>query len=205
VTISYQSSLDSWLSGRKTSLVVAVSGEPASGKTAASERLARHLGGVALDSDLLTGPLRDALLRLLGLPLEAVDESLYQQQIRPAVYQCLIDTTAGLASFGVPVVVNAPFHPVGFPQEAWEEFHSAVEASGATLLRVHVVAEPDAVLQRMQSRGASRDAGKLQNWERHRAQWEVGLPNCLAVLDNSTSLDALDAQVIELAKRIRMP
>jgi len=181
---------------------VAVSGEPASGKTTVAECLAQYLGGVALDSDLITGPLRDTLLLLLELPPEAVDESLYQQKIRPSVYRCLTDTAAALCTFGVPVVVNAPFHPAGFPPEDWEAFRSAVEVSGAKLLRVHVVAQPDVVRRRMRTRAAPRDAAKLRNWEEYRSQWDVELPNCLAVLDNNSDLGSLYLQVAMLAERI---
>ena len=145
------------------------------------------------------------MLTLLGLPPEAVDEPLYQQKIRPAVYQCLTDTATTLCAFGVPVVVSAPFHPAGFSPEDWKTFQSTVEALGAKFVRVHVVAQPHTVLQRIQSRGAPRDAAKLRDWEEYRSQWDTELPNCLAVvLDNSAGLDTLDLNVAKLAKLIRI-
>lgn len=184
-------------------LVVAVSGEPASGKTTAAGLIARQLGGISFDSDLLTGPLRDTLLELLGRPPHAIDEPLYQQQVRPAVYRCLTGTTVELCTFGVPVVASAPFHPSDFPAEAREDLKSKLRAVGASLLRVHVTAQPRIVLERMRERGAARDTAKMRNWSTHRSHWEIALPPSVLVLDNSAGYDALASQISQLSAHIR--
>jgi len=130
--------------------------------------------------------------------------SLALPQEKCAVWATIVEPDGWLnCAFAKPI--SAPFHPAGFSPEDWKTFQSTVEALGAKFVRVHVVAQPHTVLQRIQSRGAPRDAAKLRDWEEYRSQWDTELPNCLAVvLDNSAGLDTLDLNVAKLAKLIRI-
>jgi len=164
--------------------ILALSGEPAVGKTT----LARELvggGGVTLDTDTLCAPLRDAALNALGLPPAAVDGALYREQLRPAVYRCLMDTALHLVTQVELVVIDGPFHPDTCDPAYWALFSERAAASGARLIRVHLRAEPHVVHQRMHARGSARDLGKLANWAQHRAYWDFPLTELAVVIDTT--------------------
>lgn len=171
--------------------VIVISGEPAAGKTLAAGLLVEHLSGLTIDTDLLCTPLRDAALGLLGLSPADVDGPLYQQRLRPAVYQGLVDTAVHLAQFSYPVIISGPFHPAGFGEVEWAAFRARLEAAGAALYRIHLVAAPALVRRRMTVRGEARDAGKLADWARYQQRWAGVIPADAQVVVNDGSVEEL--------------
>lgn len=172
-------------------LVVAISGEPAAGKTTAAALLAAALSGVAIDTDVLSTPLRLAALTALGLTPADMDGDQYQQLLRPAVYQGLVDTTVHLAQFGHPVIVNAPFHPSGFDAAAWAAFRRQLADVGAELHRIHLIVPPDRARTWIAARGEPRDRGKLTHWAEYRRSWDIPAPSGARVVVNDGTPDDL--------------
>lgn len=162
--------------------ILAISGEPATGKSMLAAAVVARCG-VSFDTDTLCAPLRDAALGVLGLPASAVDGVLYRQRLRPAVYQCLVDTALHLVSQVGLVVIDGPFHPGSCGSQFWEEFDARATKQGARLVRAHLVADPDVVRQRMAVRAQARDVGKLADWDAHRAYWAVPPPSSALVID----------------------
>lgn len=174
--------------------ILALSGQPCTGKTTLATQLASHAGGVTIDSDTLAGPLRDAALRALGMGPEGVETPTYINHLRPAVYACLTQTAVHLARQVSLVVVDAPFHPATAGPGFWARFTEDADGVGVRVVRAHLVANETVVRARMADRGEPRDAGKLSNWERFATMWRVPVPEGVLVVDTTNSAPHLLAE-----------
>lgn len=181
--------------------VIAISGEPASGKTTAATLLAETRNGLTIDTDLLCGPLRAAAMACLGLQPADVDGPLYQQRLRPAVYQSLVDTAVHLSTFGHPVIVSGPFHPLGFTADDWAAFRAQLNTAGATLQRLHLVGDAETIRQRMIIRGEPRDEGKLRDWVAYQRSWADVTAGEATTIVNDGTVDGLREKLREMFVR----
>ena len=177
------------MTGRRS--VIAISGEPAAGKTTAAALLAEIVDGLTIDTDLLSAPLRDAALSCLGMSPRDVDTPFFRDHLRPAVYRCLTDTAVHLSQFGRPVIISAPFHPSAVESSFWESFQVEPAGVDAELLRIHVSADAVAVRTRMARCGEPRDAGKLADWDSYRGTWLAAPEPGVATVVNDGTLDDL--------------
>jgi predicted kinase len=169
--------------------IILVAGYSASGKTRVGRELACRLGNCCyLDKDTLFEPLVDRLIVALGQSPGDRDSDVYRGQVRSLEYQCLMEAGFEAASFGVPVLLSAPFlHQLA--DDAWMRWLKLEAESRGFQLRVVWVNCPREVLQqRMIDRGSPRDHAKLAGWPTYSASVDENFPRrigseCL-VFDN---------------------
>ncbi len=150
--------------------IIMVAGYSASGKSRVGRELARRLGYCCyLDKDTLFEPLVDRLVVALGQPTGDRDSDTYCGQVRPLEYQCLMDAGFEAASFGVPVLLSAPFlHQLA--DNDWMQWLANEAESRGLKLHIIWVSCPLAVLrERMIDRGSPRDRAKLDDWPTYSA------------------------------------
>lgn len=145
--------------------VIVVCGVPASGKTTFARDLARHLRWPLLDLDTLTNPLFEYAGGefLVDVPSAGPTARASVNDVR---YRCLFDTAAENLGLGVNVIMVAPFTSERTFPVAWARL---VDRLGVPNRRVHLAwldTPTTEVVERMQQRGAARDAEKVNDARR---------------------------------------
>jgi predicted kinase len=147
-----------------------VTGPPASGKSTLAGVLARHLGAVLLDQDVVTGPLTAVVAGLLGT--DDLDSTELANATRQARYETLLAIAADNLAQGRPVVLVAPFTDERRRPAAWQQLAARLAEAGGHAVLVWLRLSPEQLLARMRGRAADRDRGKL-----------VDMPGYLARVD----------------------
>ncbi|MCW2638201.1 MAG: hypothetical protein JWP76_507 [Dactylosporangium sp.] len=147
-----------------------VTGPPASGKSTLAGVLARHLGAVLLDQDVVTGPLTAVVAGLLGT--DDLDSTELANATRQARYETLLAVAADNLAQGRPVVLVAPFTDERRRPAAWQQLAARLADAGGHAVLVWLRLSPEQLLARMRGRAADRDRGKL-----------VDMPGYLARVD----------------------
>lgn len=130
--------------------LVLVAGLPGTGKSYFSQRLARRVPALVLESDAL----RRVLVQRPGYSAE-------ESRRLFLACQLLIED---LLSAGIPVVLDA----TNLQERQREQFYRAAERAGARLVIVWVEAPPELILERMQIRQQGLDPQNKSD-----ADWEV--------------------------------
>lgn len=169
--------------------IILVAGYSASGKTRVGRELARRLGKCCyLDKDTLFEPLVDRLVVALGQPSGDRDSDIYRSQVRLLEYQCLMSAGFEAASFGVPVLLSAPFLHQLADHDWMRWLEREVESRGMKLHVVWVSCLREILRERMIDRGSPRDRAKLADSPTYSASVDEDFPRrirseCL-VFDN---------------------
>lgn len=144
-------------------MVHIVCGPPAAGKTTHASDLARRLGAVLLDSDMVAEKLVRAGLILAGLDPNDRDSPTYKAAYRDTVYETLFDLAAVNLPH-VPVVIAGPFtRECG--QRDWPE---TLKRRLGVAPEIHFVwCPPELRRHRMIARGEARDLPKIAAWEKY--------------------------------------
>ncbi|WP_433661101.1 AAA family ATPase [Nocardia sp. CA-128927] len=153
--------------------VLVMCGFPGSGKSTAAAWVAAQAGAYVLDKDDFASRLeRDVMGALVGDPSDRNSE-LYWSVMVPGIYEGLIRTGLGIAVHH-PIVLDGPFLSV-IRQAADAGLslgqHIRAVAQAPDSLVVHSVwldSSAVQIKQRMITRGAERDRGKLADWETYR-------------------------------------
>ncbi|QBS40409.1 AAA family ATPase [Nocardia sp. CS682] len=159
--------------GARMAGVTIICGFPASGKSSAARYLARHADAVILDKDAFAPALEESVMtELIGNPYDR-DSETYMRVVNPHIYSALV-TEALTIGQRIPVLVDAPF--IGYIRTAAEKqisladyVKSVSNFSPPSVQTVWVSAVPDRIRERMESRGAARDASKLADWATYKA------------------------------------
>ena len=186
-------------SGR--SLVVAMHGLPASGKTTVSARLLEALGAVRVRSDV-------ERKRLAGLASEAragapPGEGIYGAPQTAASYDRLEEVARSALAGGFPVIVDATFAR----REQRERFRELARARGASFHLVSCTAPKAKLRERIARRarlgGDASDAGTAVLEARIRTDDPLGEDENAITVD--TAAPEADAVVASLAERLAAP
>jgi predicted kinase len=139
---------------------VLLAGPPASGKSVLGAALARDLGAVLLDQDVMTGPLTAVLSEALGADGD-LDHPLLRQATRQAVYDALLDTAVHNMETGNAVVMVAPFTAERTVPAEWERVRRRLRQAGGEARLVWLSCPDEELVRRMRNRAATRDRSKL--------------------------------------------
>jgi predicted kinase len=129
--------------------VVIVAGAPGVGKSTVASRVAHALGATPIDIDAVFEPI---VPLLAGQPRELV---------RTAIYESLVAIAEASLLTGSHVVVSAPFTTERRDPLSWDRLSTRLSSGGGLVALVWLYAPPEAVLERLAARGASRDSEKL--------------------------------------------
>ncbi|MFE2427677.1 AAA family ATPase [Streptomyces sp. NPDC059373] len=153
---------------------VVVCGPPATGKSTLGAALARALGAVLLDQDVVTGPLTAVVAGLLGT--DDLDSPALGGATRTARYETLHAAAEDNLRGGRPVVLVAPYTTERRDPAAWQRPAGRLRAAGGTPVMVWLYLAPAGLLARLRERSADRDRGKLNDEERYLALIDLDPP-----------------------------
>lgn len=153
--------------------LVLVGGFAGSGKTEFARFLTNITGWCHLDKDVLTRPLTERLLDLLGADPNDRHTNTYLEGVRPLEYRALINAAFGNLGCGVSTVVSAPFLRE-LPDRGWLR-RVAVRCAGrgADLALIWVDADVDSMRAYLYRRDAARDSWKLGHWTEYLASIDL--------------------------------
>jgi predicted kinase/DNA-binding XRE family transcriptional regulator len=142
-----------------------VGGFAGSGKSEFGRFLSSITGWAFLDKDTLTRPLVEHMLVALGGDRDDRNTDLYQRQVRPHEYRCLMETTLESLGCGVSTVVTAPFLRELGDTAFLTRLRNNSAAKGAALSIIWVRCDVESMFDYLSYRGAARDRWKLANWD----------------------------------------
>ena len=183
--------VDAWAdrarSGQRRPLLVLVGGFAGSGKSEFSQFLAATTGWALLDKDILTRPLTESMLTVLGADPNDRHTPTYQRHVRPLEYRSLLAAALANLTQGVSSVATAPFLSE-LPDKAWlARLARRCAVDGADLAVVWVDTDVDSMHTYLQLRDAARDTWKLNHWDDYLTSVDLstrpGVPH--VVIDNS--------------------
>ncbi|MFF0495744.1 AAA family ATPase [Nocardia aobensis] len=171
-----------------TSGVTVVCGFPASGKTTVARLLAELVGAVVIDKDTFAPELEEAVMAALTGNPDDRDSSAYTRVVHPHIYTALVRHALTVGNYA-PVIVDAPF--LSHVRNAADRgvrlsqlIRSFASDGQAPAVRtLWVAASTDQIRQRMEQRGAARDASKLANWHTYQSDvLESGIEDAVQVV-----------------------
>ncbi len=169
--------------------LILVAAPPAHGKNYVSALLCRSLSSVAyFDKDDLA-PLLSRAFSVADKAFD-MDGDFYRENLRDAEYETLMGQALSALRFSDTVLVNAPLSREVRDGAYMRALRARANASGAALILIWVEASDAVCRARMEKRAASRDAGKLADFDAYREKIDVSAPTRL--LD----ADAVDALVL---------
>jgi predicted kinase len=151
-----------------------VTGPPASGKSTLAGALARHLGAVLLDLDVVTQPLTAVVAELLGT--DNLDSAELTDATRHARYETLLAIASDNLAVGRPVVLVAPFTDERRRPVAWQRLADRLTDAGGHAVLVWLRLSSEQLLVRMRERAAARDQAKLADMHRYLAWVDLQPP-----------------------------
>jgi predicted kinase len=146
---------------------VLVAGAPGSGKSTVAALVATRLHAALLDLDTATASMVSVVAELLGT--DNLDDAELSLLTRDARYEAVTALAEDNLAVGLSVVMVAPFSAERRDPAAWDALSQRMGEAGATTLLVWVRISAEEVLRRVESRGARRDAAKLNS------DWVAGL------------------------------
>lgn len=165
--------------------VTVVCGFPASGKTTAARFLAELVDAVIIDKDTFAPELEESVMvALTGDPYDR-DSSAYTRVVHPHIYTALVRQALSVGHHA-PVIIDAPFlSHVRTAADRGIRLSELISASATrrpapAVRTLWVAASTDQIRQRMEQRGAPRDASKLADWRTYRSDvLEAGMEDAV--------------------------
>ncbi|QHT62563.1 ATP-binding protein [Paenibacillus lycopersici] len=169
-------------------------GPAGAGKTTLAEAWVRRRGGAYLDMDTLLRPAAAALMTLAGQDPEDRDSPFYKEHCRDLGYRITMDAALQQLALGQDAVAVGPFtreteDPAWLARELGR-IGASTDDVCVKVIAVYLPAEAD-YLARLQARGSSLDAWKLDNWAHFRTTlrrrtiaWPLP-PESVLAFDNS--------------------
>ncbi|MEX2548682.1 MAG: AAA family ATPase [Nitriliruptoraceae bacterium] len=137
-----------------------VAGAPGSGKSTLAARLAAQQRAFLLDRDVVIAPLIRVIAELVGAARDDLDDPRVRDALGDQGYEAVLVTARQNLLLGRDVVIVAPFtRALAEPRQARE----LRKRLGSAPLRVAWLSCPEEERRRrLERRGATRDAGKLE-------------------------------------------
>jgi predicted kinase len=155
--------------GSPNALLTLVGGYAGSGKSEFSRFLSDITGWAFLDKDSLTRAMVERLLISLGGDPHDRHSELYQREVRPLEYRCLMETAFDNLRARTSAVLSAPFI-AELTDEAWvHRLTNRCAAMNVDVAVVWVRCDLESMREYIEFRGAARDAWKLANWDTYAA------------------------------------
>uniref|UniRef100_UPI003F4960B6 AAA family ATPase n=1 Tax=Amycolatopsis sp. CA-096443 TaxID=3239919 RepID=UPI003F4960B6 len=186
-------------------VVLLVGGYAGSGKSTLGAILVRRTRWALVDKDSATRDVVEAALHALGHSPHDRESALYRELLRPAEYRALTCAVLENVDAGNSVVATAPFTAELNNPEWCRHFRGQVEARGARLHAAWIRCDPDTMHRNITERGASRDTGKLSDWDAYLAGLDLRYSPALdggRVIDNNSTVRALEDQAEQLLAAI---
>ena len=186
-------------------LLVIVCGAAGSGKSTVARSMAVALGACHLDKDDLAPFVERLGTALPGWqgPSDRESET-YRAELRPVEYQVLLDLAFSQLAVGCSVLLDAPLSTELRDEDWCQELAARVEAAGAVLRVVEVLAADEERHWHIAERHEARDANKLAHWEDYLAGLRHGeLAIAHERIVNDQGLAELEEQALGLAGRWR--
>jgi predicted kinase len=185
--------------------LILIAGVPGSGKTTIGKGLSKAKA-MFIDKDTISSLFTESLLIALKQDKDDRESEVYSSKVRCLEYNTMMRLALENISLGHDVVCSAPFI-AQFNDDEWiRNLELEVKAFGAKLVKVWVQIDENTARERIIERGASRDNGKLSDWDGYIASTAHRQPTNLSnliVVDNSvTSLLAISDQVLSIESRI---
>jgi predicted kinase len=186
--------------------IILVAGYAASGKTRVGQELARRLSPcVYLDKDTLSGPIVDRLLVALGSVHGDRDSEIYQCEVRPLEYACLMAAGFEAAELGTSAILCAPFLQQ-FTDRQWMEWLKEETRSRAIKSQIiWIYCDRAPLLTRMIARDSPRDQEKVKNWRSYSASvdevFHQRIPAEHLLFDNSDAI-SFDKELDRIVRRL---
>ncbi len=151
--------------GAPRKVVVLVGGLPAVGKSTLARHLATEMSGAVLDKDILTAAfVRSLMLHLTGDAHDRHSRQ-YSRHVRPLEYDVLLSTALEIAENNCPAVVDAPLIAEMSNVDWFADLQRRAHAREIQIEALWLSCDWSVLKERMQRRGAQRDAWKLENWD----------------------------------------
>ena len=163
--------------GRVTTAPVwVVAGAPGAGKSTTADELRRVLHPVPalLDKDTLFDGLESALLAAAGRPQDEREGPWYDEHVKRHEYGALTAAAREIRGAGCPVVLVAPFTTQIREPARWASWRE--ELGGEPVRLVWVRCEAEALRQRLEARGRTKDGAKLADFDTFVARMRPATP-----------------------------
>jgi predicted kinase len=147
--------------------VVLVGGYAGSGKTEFARFLTQLTGWPLVDKDPLTRPLVELLLTSLGSQPHDRHTEIYRDRVRPAEYAALMQSVYSNVNCQISTVVTAPFIAELTDAEWMQRLINRCSAQGVDVAPIWVRCDMESMHEYISSRGAARDAWKLERWDEY--------------------------------------
>ncbi|HLD81463.1 MAG TPA: ATP-binding protein [archaeon] len=146
-------------------LLLVVFGAPGAGKSTLARVLAKRLGCVVLDKDMVDEAFSPG-----------VRDAEYQEKIEPKCYEAMANVAVENLALGNSIIVDAPMaNKYSKVDEVVEKMKCAAEKAGAELRLVECNLSLEKLKERITKRGLERDANKLtrEGWERFSSELKI--------------------------------
>jgi len=155
--------------------LILVTSPPASGKTFVSKCLAQALSHVVyLDKDTLI-TLSKHIFEVANQPFNRSSD-FFQENIRDAEYDCVLDLAMEALDYDDLVLINAPFTQEIRDMDFITSLRNRLAEKNARLVVIWVVTSPEVIHQRMIDRASDRDTWKLEHWDEYVAGCNFTVP-----------------------------
>lgn len=177
-----------------------VGSPPACGKTYVSTEIAKRLNNPTyLDKDTII-PLSKMTFKAANEPYNR-DSSFFQEYLRDAEYEAIMDVAFEALSFNEHVIVNAPFRKEFRNEQYISDLKNKLKKYNAELIRIWVYCDIEVCHQRMIERNSERDTWKLANWDKYVASQNYSIPEDKEIfLINNSSSESCEEDVNKLLK-----
>ncbi|TAH35913.1 MAG: hypothetical protein EYC62_03915 [Alphaproteobacteria bacterium] len=155
-------------------ILILIGGNPGTGKTTISEKVARNLRAAWMDNQYLD-PMMDHALLLAGAGPQQYDTPHYKQ-LRPVLYAAAKNIVTAQLHTGLPTIWSAPMQSEFVKNDdrfLTEMGHIAAQAQ-AKFLPVWLWAPEDVTKQRLITRKEDKDKNKIDNWPDYASQIHFG-------------------------------
>ncbi|WP_084337423.1 AAA family ATPase [Actinomadura oligospora] len=179
-------------------LLVLVGGYAGSGKTEFARFLSDLTGWAVLDKDAMTRRMTERLLISLGGDPHDRHTDLYQDEIRPHEYRCLMNSTYANVDANISMIVSAPFATELHAPGWLDRLTHRCKARGVDVAAIWINSDNDTMHDYIETRDAPRDAWKLNHWDEYTSTLQPDPPPGI-----TTMIDNRHGAAVSLADQTR--